>query len=187
MARSRHALFALALLAPLTALGTVVLSLTFEELTTRAPLVVHAKVNASSTAWDAERAKIWTWTELVVKDTLKGAPVTTVLVKQPGGIVGEVGMEVAGVATFAPGEEVVLFLEPAPDEKGTWVPVSMSASKVTFEDRLGVKTARRDLSGLAFAKPGQQYVALPVDEREVVGTAEAFLARVRAAVKRGGK
>ena len=186
MARIRH-VFALALLAPLTALGTVVLSLSFEELTARAPLVVHARVNASNVAWDDEHAKIWTWTELVVKETLKGTPVTTVLVKQPGGVVGEVGMEISGAATFAPGEEVVLFLEPAPDEKGSWVPVSMSASKVSFEDRFGVKIARRDLSGIAFARPGQQYVALPVDEREVLGPVEAFLSRIRAAAKRGGR
>lgn len=183
---ARLSLAALTLASSL-ALATVVLSLSFEELTARAPLVVHATVHASNTDWDQEHAKIWTWTELVVKDTLKGERVSTVLVKQPGGMVGEVGQHVSGAATFAPGEEVVLFLEPAPDERGAWVPVSLSASKVTFEDRFGVKVARRDLSGLAFATPGKQYVAQPADEREVVSTAEAFLARVRAAVKGGRK
>jgi hypothetical protein len=173
------------LLVPSLALGTVVLSLSFEELTARAPLIVHATAHASSTDWDQEHAKIWTWTELVVKDTLKGDRLASVLVKQPGGIVGEVGQHVSGAATFAPGEEVVLFLEPAPDERGAWVPVSMSASKVSLEDRFGVRVARRDLSGLAFATPGKQFVA--VDEREVVSTAEQFLNRIRAAVKRGGK
>lgn len=183
---ARLSLAALTLASSL-ALGTVVLSLSFEELTARAPLVVHATVRASTTDWDQERAKIWTWTELVVKDTLKGDRLSTVLVKQPGGLVGDVGQHVAGAATFAPGEEVVLFLEPAPDERGAWVPLSMSASKVTFEDRFGVRVARRDLSGLAFATPGKQFVAQPADEREVVSTAEAFLTRIRAATKRGGK
>ncbi len=187
MVRTRHLFLSLALLAPLTALGTVVLSLSFEELTARAPLVVQARVNASSVAWDDEHAKIWTWTELVVNETLKGTPFATVVVKQPGGVVGEMGMEVSGVASFVPGEEVLLFLEPAPDEKGAWVPVSMSASKVSFEDRFGVKIARRDLSGLAFSKPGQQRLVQPVDEREVLGPVDAFLARIRAAVKRGGR
>lgn len=187
MARLFPAVLALALLAPSLALGTVVLSLSFEELTARAPLVVHATVNGSNTDWDSEHAKIWTWTELVVKDTLKGDRLSTVLVKQPGGIVGSIGQHVSGVATFTPGEEVVLFLEPAPDERGAWVPVSMSASKVTFEDRYGVRVARRDLAGLAFATPGKQYVAQPADERELVSTADVFLARIRAAVKRGAK
>jgi hypothetical protein len=172
------------LLAPLSALATVVLSLSMEEMTARAPLVVHAVVNASEPAWDDAHGKIWTWTELVVKDTLKGRAVPTVLVKQPGGVVGDIGMQVDGVATFTPGEEVVLFLEPAPDEAGAWVPVAMSASKVTFEARPGAKLAKRDLSGLAFAKHGQKGVVTPVDDREVLGTADAFLARIRAAVKK---
>jgi hypothetical protein len=187
MARLSPVVLALALLAPSLALGTVVLSLSFEELTARAPLVVQATVHASNTDWDSEHGKIWTWTELVVKDTLKGERVSTVLVKQPGGIVGAIGQHVSGAATFKDGEEVVLFLEPAPDERGAWVPVSMSASKVTFEDRFGIRVARRDLAGLAFATPGKQFVAQPADEREVVGTADAFLARIRAAAKRGAK
>jgi hypothetical protein len=180
-------LFAAALLVSSSALATVVLALSMEELTARAPLVVHATVHQSNAGWDAEQGKIWTWTELIVKETLKGPSSATVLVKQPGGVVGEVGMEVSGVATFQPGEEVVLFLEPAPDEPGAWVPVSMSASKVTLEDRQGLRVARRDLSGLAFARPGKQALVEPVDEREVLSTADVFLARIKAAVKRGGK
>lgn len=186
MYRLRPILLVTTLLLPLSALATVVLSLTMEEMTERAPLVVHATVHATEAGWDTERAKIWTWTELIVKDTLKGHAQSTVLVKQPGGVVGEIGMNVSGVATFTPGEEVVLFLEPAPDEPGAWVPVALSSSKVTLEPRLGVKVARRDLSGLAFAKPGKGVVQ-PVDERELLGTADAFLARIRASVKRGGR
>ena len=173
----------LGLLAPLSALATVVLSLSMEEMTARAALVVHATVQVSQPGWDEPHAKIWTWTELSVKETLKGRELATVLVKQPGGVVGEVGMQVDGVATFTPGEEVVLFLEPAPDEPGSWVPVAMSSSKVTLEGKL----ARRDLSGLAFARPGQKGVTQPVDEREKLGTADAFLARIRAAAKKVGR
>lgn len=182
MARLRLAVLAAALLISTSALATVVLALTMEELTARAPLVVHATAQRSLVAWDEPHAKIWTWTELVVKETLKGTPTETVLVKQPGGVVGEVGQQVSGVATFEPGEEVVLFLEPAPDEPGAFVPVSMSASKVTLEERFGARVAKRDLSGLAFATPGEQRVREP--DREVLGTADAFLARIKAAVKR---
>lgn len=183
----RIALFVAMLSVPLSAGATVVLALSMEELTSRAPLVVHATVHRSDAAWDEAHARIWTWTELVVKDTLKGTPSATVLVKQPGGTVGGGTLGVSGVATFTPGEEVVLFLEPAPDEAGTWVPVSMSASKVSFEERFGAKLARRDLSGLVFAYPGKKGVVHPVDERETLGTASAFLSRIRNAAKRGGR
>ena len=183
MVRFRLALFASALLVPSIALGTVVLALTMEELTARSALVVQARVQRSDVGWDDAHAKIWTWTELVVNQTLKGPALATVLVKQPGGVVGEVGMEVSGVATFKPGEEVVLFLEPSPDERGAWVPVAMSAAKVSLEGRL----ARRDLSGLAFARHGEQRVVRPAADDELLGTADAFLARIKTAVKRGGK
>ena len=184
MARLRPALFAVALLISSSALATVVLALSMEELTARAPLIVHAVAQGSNVAWDEPHAKIWTWTELSVKETLKGEVTTHVVVKQPGGVVGEVGMEIAGIATFKPGEEVVLFLEPAPDEPGTWVPVSMSASKVTLEERFGTRVAKRDLGGLAFARVGEQRVVEPRQEREILGTADAFLARIKAAVTR---
>ncbi|MCA3013590.1 MAG: hypothetical protein INH41_14500, partial [Myxococcaceae bacterium] len=111
----------------------------------------------------------------------------TVLVKQPGGVIGDVGQRVSGVATFAPGEEVVLFLEPAADEPHTFVPYAMAASKVTLANRRGVQVALRDLSGLSFARYGEKNLVQPVDEREVLGTAEAFLARVRAAAKGGAR
>ena len=173
----------LALLAPSLALATVVLSMSLEEMTARAALVVHATVQVSQPGWDEAHAKIWTWTELTVKETLKGRAPSSVLVKQPGGIVGEVGMQVDGVATFTRGEEVVLFLEAAPDEPGAWVPVAMSSSKVTLDGNV----ARRDLSGLAFARPGQKGVSQPLDEREKLGTADAFLSRIRAAVKKVGR
>jgi hypothetical protein len=183
MFRLRSLLLASTLLAS-SALATVVLSMSMEEMTARAPLIVHGVVNGSSTAWDEPHAKIWTWTEVVLKDTLKGDSRATVLVKQPGGIVGPIGQSVAGAATFSPGEEVVLFLEPANDEAGAWVPVAMSSSKVTLEDRFGVKVARRDLAGLVFAQPGKKDLTQPVDERETLGTADAFLARIHAAVKK---
>ncbi len=182
----RRLLLPLLALAPLGALASVVVSLTMEELTAQAPLVVHGTVHRVESSWDDGRAKIWTWSEVVVRETLKGPRFTTVLVKQPGGVVGELGQAVAGVARFAPGEEVVLFLEPAPDEEKTWIPTSLSASKVSLVEHLGAKVARRDLSGLVFARPGQRALVRPVDELETLGRAEAFLARIRAAVAKGG-
>jgi hypothetical protein len=183
----RRLLVPLLALAPLGALASVVMSLTMEELTARSPLVVHGTVHRVESGWDDERAKIWTWAEVVVRETFKGPRLATVLVKQPGGVVGEFGQEVSGVARFTPGEEVVLFLEPAPDEDKTWVPFSLSASKVTLVERFGGRVARRDLSGLSFAVPGKRGVIRPVDEQETLGLADQFLARIRAAAKGGAR
>jgi hypothetical protein len=61
--------------------------------------------------WTADRARIVTDVELEVAEAYKGAPAHTVVVTQPGGVVGPVGQLVEGVARFEPGEEVVAFLE----------------------------------------------------------------------------
>lgn len=178
---------ALAVLIAAPALATVVMALTMEEMTAMAPVVVHGSVRRTETSWDDGKRKIWTWAEIDVRETLKGAPLRTALVKQPGGVVGGIGQSVSGAATFEAGEEVVLFLEPAVDEKGAFVVLALSAGKVKFEGTVGPKVARRDLSGLSFATSGKRGVAGPVVEREHLGAAEAFLTRIRAAVKGGAR
>lgn len=116
----------------------------------------------------------------------QGRLLRTVLVKQPGGVVGGTwARSVSGAATFESGEEVVL--EPAVDEKGAFVVLAMSAGKVKFEGTVGPKVARRNLSGLSFATSGKRGVEGPIVDRENLGAAEAFLTRIRAAVKGGAR
>lgn len=176
-----------ALIAPSVVFASVVLSMSMEEMTTRAPLVVRGTVHRVDTQFSENRAKIWTYSEVVVRETLKGGARTTVLVKQPGGVVGNVGEKVAGVATFAPGEDVVLFLEPSPDEADCFVPMALSAAKVSLVNRGGKQLALRNLSGIAFVRPGQKGVVGPVEEVENLGFADAFLDRIRLAVKGGAR
>jgi hypothetical protein len=174
-------------LAATTSLATVVMALSMEELTTMAPVVVHGTVQRSVTNWTEDKRGIWTWTEVSVRETLKGPRSATVLVKQPGGVLQGIGQSVSGAARFEAGEEVVLFLEPAVDERNAYVVLAMAAGKVTLEGTTGPKVARRNLAGLSFARRGGPGVAGPVPERETLGTAEAFLARIRAAAKGGAK
>jgi hypothetical protein len=176
----------LGVLLALPALATVVMSVTIEELVTRTPVIVHGTVHRSEANWDREHRSIWTWTEIVVREPLKGAAKTTVLVKQPGGVVGGLGQSVSGAARFEPGEEVVLFLEPAVDEPGAFVLMGLSFGKVTLESVPGAKVARRNLKGLALARPGRAGIVGPVSELETLGTADAFLARIRKVAAVGG-
>jgi hypothetical protein len=179
--------FVMALLAPVIALGSVVISMSMEEMTTRSPLVIRGTVHRVDTQFAEGRAKIWTYSEIVVHETLKGASLTTVLVKQPGGIIGNIGERVAGVATFTPGEDVVLFLEPCADEPACFVPMALSASKVSLVSKGGKRLALRNLSGVSFATPGKRGVAGPVEEHENLGFEDAFLTRIRAAAKGGAR
>ncbi len=180
--RSRLCLTLVAVTA-LPAFATVVMALTIEELTQRTPVIVHGSVQRTVTNWTVDHRGIWTWTEISVREALKGEVKATVLVKQPGGKMGALTQSVSGAATFEAGEEVLLFLEPAVDEPGAFVLMGLSAGKVKFESPMGSRLATRNLSGISFAHAGKKGLAGPVAEREILGTADAFLARVRAAVK----
>jgi hypothetical protein len=156
--------------------ATVVVYETLDDMARRVPLIVRGKVARSVSGWDDNHRRIWTWTELVVSDTVKGAPSKLVMVKQPGGEADGIGQAVAGVATFREGEDCILFLEPAPDEKGVW--------RVASDQ--GKTVAMRVVDGLSFAAPAGKKVA-PVVPRELLGTPEQFIARLRAANATGGK
>lgn len=169
------------------ALASTVIAESIEEMAVAAPLVVHARVVAAQSGWDAAHRRLWTWTELQVSEPLKGLATTntaTVLVKQPGGEADGIGQAVAGAARFAIGEEVVAFLEPS-DEPNVFLVRGLSAGKVRLEQRGARQVALRALDGLAFARVGA--VAKEAPARDELGSAEAFLARVRRAVQAGAR
>lgn len=175
----RLAAFALAIFSAVAS-ATVVVHETLEAMAQRVPLVIRGRVARSVAGWDEPHARIWTWTEVVVNESLKGKASAVVLVKQPGGEVGGIGQQVAGAATFREGEDCVLFLEPAPDEPGAFRVSGLSAGKVLLTSWLGQPAALRDTSGLSFARPGGGRVE-PVRSTEFLGSPEDFLKRMRAA------
>jgi hypothetical protein len=113
--------------------AATVLRLTFEELTARSDAVVRGRVVGSTAKLDPQKGRIATFTEVEVTESVKGAPAKKVTVRQPGGEAGGIGQSVAGAARFTPGEEVVLFLQRAPDEAAVFQVLSMSAGKVRLE------------------------------------------------------
>jgi hypothetical protein len=98
-----------------TASATSVARLSFEELTDQSELVVSGEINRSWAEWDAEHKYIWTRYELSVSGTLKGSAGSTVTLSEPGGIVGDKGMNIAGAVGYRQGEKVVVFLQRMPN------------------------------------------------------------------------
>lgn len=182
--RARSGLFAaaVALLVPAMAAATVVLQLSFEEMTRRAPVVVRGTVRQVQTRWSDQGAHIETWAELEVTERLKGAVGPTVVVRTPGGTIGELTMHVSGAAKFVEGQDTLVFLEPAADARNLFVVPAMAASKVDFEKspKVGELRAFRHLDGLAFAAPAPAAVR-PLPAVEDLGTPAEFLARIRRA------
>ena len=89
------------------------------ELTRRADLVVHGSVTARSTVWIGR--VIYTVYDVLVQETLKGAPRTTVSVAVVGGARGNVRLSVPGAPDLQNGEQVVIFA--APLQGATFTPI----------------------------------------------------------------
>lgn len=171
-------------LCSLVAGATVVRFETLDDMARRVPVIVRGKAVRSVSGWDEAQHRIWTWTEVVVEETIKGTVPAVVLIKQPGGEVGAIGQRVEGAAHFVDGEECVLFLEKAPDEPRAFRVSSLSAGKISIVRLQGVDVATRDTTGLSFASPQGSRVT-PVAETESFGAPAAFVARVKAAARAG--
>ncbi|MBS1149862.1 MAG: hypothetical protein H6Q89_1560 [Myxococcaceae bacterium] len=106
----RLALFALFLAS--AAFGTTQLVADLPALSQSAALIVVGTVRACAPRLTLDGRRIITDTEIQVAEVLKGnADGPTVVVMQPGGIVGDLGQKVEGTAHFTVGEEVVVFLD----------------------------------------------------------------------------
>jgi hypothetical protein len=68
-------------------------------------------VTKTESRWSGDHKRIVTYVWVEVAEALKGAPGKTVIIQQPGGEVDGIAQRVSGLASFTPGEEVVLFLE----------------------------------------------------------------------------
>ena len=97
------------------AFATSVPRMSFEELTDHSEMVVSGEVTRTWSEWDSAHKFIWTHHELAVSGTQKGTAAATVVVSEPGGIVGGLGMSIAGSVIYQNGDKVVVFLERMPN------------------------------------------------------------------------
>jgi hypothetical protein len=88
-------------------------ALDLRELTAAAEQIVVADVLRTASDWDAAHRTIHTTIDIMVRDSWKGPPPANgrITLRQLGGRVGDIEMSVHGMATFAAGERVLLFLE----------------------------------------------------------------------------
>jgi hypothetical protein len=110
-----RAILAAGLLCAFAASATSVPRLSFEQLTDRSELVVSGQISRSWADWDSSHHFIWTHYELAVSGVHKGAAGSSVVLSEPGGVVGGMGQTIAGSVQYAPGEKVVIFLEREPN------------------------------------------------------------------------
>src|SRR5438067_2214909 len=129
----RWALAVAIVLVPSAVMATAVIAMSIEEMARAAPLIVRGRVGQVQAQLNESRGRISTYADIQVLQVLKGPAVTSVLVRSQGGELGGKGQSVAGAARFIPGQDTVLFLEPAVDEPGVWILPALASSKVDLE------------------------------------------------------
>ena len=139
----------LALFSP-AASATTAVRFTTKELVTHAERVFHGRCLKAESSYD-ERGLVVTRYEFEVVEMLKGeAGRRSVSFSQPGGIVGNRGLYIPGVARFDSGREFVVFVAaPARAGQPTYtVGLAQGAFAVRDGDGSGQQTVTRSLDGL---------------------------------------
>jgi hypothetical protein len=98
--------------------------------------VVHAKVVDVRSEWNAEGSAIFTYVTLDVKGRLHGTAANQLVVRVPGGTVGDFTSEMEGAPQFHRGDNVVAFIARWRDGVPMVAGYAQGLSKVS-EDGLG--------------------------------------------------
>jgi hypothetical protein len=143
---------ALVVLAVPTAAAAAVLPwMSLEEMTGQAEVIVLGTVESAESSWSPDGRIIVTRTTVSVERPLLGGPRAQVIVETPGGRVGDQTMIASGAPVFQRGERVVLFLEPAGEQRpgpgvpgGARTPPGGAAWHAVVGWNLGRMSVRRD-------------------------------------------
>jgi len=139
------------LLAAFPARSTVLLFLDLPQLTQKSTAVIQGQVLRQRVIVD--RDYIWTDSYVKVSETLKGKviPGRIMVLRQLGGETATQGMKVAGMASFRPGEKVVVFARSVGNK--LFVPVGACLGKFSiYQTSKGTQRVRRDFTGASFAR-----------------------------------
>lgn len=156
--------------------ATVIIPLSDEELAVTSRFIVKGNVRSVISAWDDSNRMIWTYVEISSDSVLKGdLAARTIVLKQAGGYDGLSGIHVFGQPEFTPGQEVLLFLNTAPDGSLRVAHAFLGIYSIV-EDQLGgakVVTRSYDARGIEFLSRND---SAPVTDRALY---KDFLRRIK--------
>jgi hypothetical protein len=133
------------------AVATVGSYVRMSTLVSMSEVIVRGTVVGGEAAWDAGRHRIYTRTAVRVSHWFKGSGSSEIVVQTVGGRVGAVVAGISGMPTFAPGEDVILFLHPGTDY---FYAAALSQGVFHVRSSTSGATASRDLSGITFVGEG---------------------------------
>jgi hypothetical protein len=143
-----------------------------EQLAGFADVVVIARVDELTTAWDPDTRAIYTFVSVAVDRVLKGSSVPDLIViKQLGGRVGPVGLHISDQADFHVGETTLLFLEVRPRD-GTLYTTALWQGKWSVDEGEAQSVTRQPPGALDTNAIDRQTMSL-VERSIARGTATA--------------
>jgi hypothetical protein len=139
------------LLAAAPASATIMLEMDLPQIVGQSDAIFVGKAIRTRSQWGPDGKRIVTDTTFQVQQGILGvASGTTVVVRRPGGVVGDIGMRIAGTPVFNKGDEVVVFTS---TQKGHRYVVGMQQGVYRiFRDKAGRRTVRARLDGLTLAR-----------------------------------
>jgi hypothetical protein len=172
--------------APGGAMATSLLYQDLSALTQSSDAVVHGTVKKTESRWSGDHQRIVTEVSIDVSEFLKGKGARTVVVLQPGGEVGGIGQKISGLASFAEGEEVVLFLEHKGAEKYRVAGMALGKYRVERSSDKTAAFAVPESTGDAMVIDPQTREPVQVDRQPMDLTALKAKVRVAAKAHPGG-
>lgn len=141
------------LIAHREASATIVLYLTLEDLAQQADLIVQGRSKKITSAWDAERKRIFTYITIVSERCFKVTKCPPqIKIRQMGGVVDDVVMTIAGTPSFHQNERVLLFLKETSTSGYQILGMSQGKFSIIRSGEKGGAYVKRDLSRLKLLK-----------------------------------
>ncbi|MGH9455025.1 MAG: hypothetical protein ACRD2O_13750, partial [Terriglobia bacterium] len=130
--------------------------LSLSQLSRAAAVIVKGRATRQEYGWNAGHSMIMTLTTFAVDDVEKGSALQTLVVEEPGGVMGNIQMRMDGTAHFYPQASYVLFLEPSHSGAGRFMPVGMMEGAFrTYRDaQTGTERVIPPVQGQLDAAPG---------------------------------
>lgn len=132
----------------------MIVPLSLDELIDGAERVAVVRVEGQQARWSADHSLIYTEVTVRIVEPLKGegAAGEVLTLRREGGVVGEVGMYVAGAAGFKTGEESLVFFERR--GRALWT-VGMAQGRMPVGTVEGRRVVVRQTAGLGFVRAPQ--------------------------------
>jgi len=171
-------LFAALLVCP-SAGATTFARMSVAEMTHAAPVIVRARCVANTV--NLEEGEIWTFTEFEIQETWRGTAPARITVRLLGGRLGDITSTVSGVPRFHGGEEVVLFLQPAPRGNFSIVSWQQGTFRIHRDQRTNGEAVTQDTAAFTTFDPATRQFATNGTTRQPL---REFRALVDAALAR---